>query len=172
MITSDLHPQLGIFAKGHFGKLFRVINQHINKLGIPVGIIKSAALAMNLMREPAGRDNRHIDIFRKLSIARRSAAEFVTTARAWYRNCSTPICNGITAVGHPALHPGNSAESGEKRPWSSFLSIKNDISNSSAIRLAPMCLESAALPDRRQAARSAALIGNVILTIDSQRKVE
>jgi hypothetical protein len=34
--------------KGHFGKLFRVINQHVNKLGIPVGIIKSAALAMNL----------------------------------------------------------------------------------------------------------------------------
>jgi hypothetical protein len=34
-------PQLGIFAKGHFGKLFRVINQHVNKLGIPVGIIKA-----------------------------------------------------------------------------------------------------------------------------------
>lgn len=33
-----------------------------------------------------------------------------------------------------------------------------------------MCLESAALPDRRQTARSAALIGNVILTVDSQRK--
>lgn len=87
MITSDPSiPQLGIFAKGHFGKLFRVINQHINKLGIPVGIIKSAALAMNLMREPAGRDNRHIDIFREaFNRPAQRLAEFVTTARAWYR---------------------------------------------------------------------------------------
>lgn len=87
MITSDPSiPQLGIFAKGHFGKLFRVINQHINKLGIPVGIIKSAALAMNLMREPAGRDNRHIDIFREaFNRPAQRTAEFVTTARAWYR---------------------------------------------------------------------------------------
>jgi hypothetical protein len=42
-------------AKGHFGKLFRVINQHVNKLGIPVGIIKSAALAMNLIPVPSAR---------------------------------------------------------------------------------------------------------------------
>ena len=41
---------------------------------------------MNLMREPAGRDNRHIDIFREaFNCPAQRLAESVTTARARYR---------------------------------------------------------------------------------------
>ena len=46
-------------------------------------------------------------------------------------------CNGTIETGHSGLC-GHIIDSGEKHPWSSVLSWKNDMSNSSAISAAPM----------------------------------
>ena len=60
------HPaERGEFRQRHFGQTLRIVDNHIDKLLVPVRVVKPATLAVNLMRNAAGGDNRHVQIFRE-----------------------------------------------------------------------------------------------------------
>ncbi|MOA16320.1 hypothetical protein D3C78_1365290 [compost metagenome] len=57
--------QGGVLRQRDFGQAFRVIDQQVDKLLIPLRIIKTATFAMHLMRDAAGGHHRDAQVFRE-----------------------------------------------------------------------------------------------------------
>ena len=136
-------------------------------------LLKPRALAVHLVRQAAGGDDRDLQIL-GIALDRACAAPgraCSSAAPTGSGNCSTPICSGTIGAGQSGSC-GSIIDSGEKQPWSSGLSWKNDMSNSSAtsagadvMRRAPACPCTGG-----SVARAAALVGDRVRLADAERE--
>jgi len=123
----------------HPGQTHRILLDELEEFSVPARVVEAGALAMHLMREPAGGDDRDPEV-RGIALDRpaQRLAQPVAAARAGLGAWTTPTCSGTMGNGQPPSWR-QSKDRGEKQPWSSGRSWKKDMSNSSATSDCPTC---------------------------------
>ena len=110
---------LRIVGDGQFGQLLGILFEELEKLHVPFRVVETRALAADLMGEPAGADDRDLDVLRKTQdrFAQR-APEREATPRGRDRKLQhADLQRHDGDTGQPCSC-GSMIESGEKTPWS------------------------------------------------------
>ena len=107
MMTSEpsMPPFSAYSAIVMLGELLRILLQQVEELHVPGRVVEAGALAVHLVRESAGADDRDLDVLGDSSRSPCAARwPSLKQRRAdGIGNCSTPTCSGTIAPGHSVL---------------------------------------------------------------------
>ena len=154
-------------------RLLGVLLEQLEELHVPGRVVEAGPLAVHLVREAAGGDDRHLQILRvALDRLAQGPAEPEAAPRGGDRELEHPDLQRHDGARASCPSCGHSTDSGEKQPWSSGFAWKYDRSNSvGGERRGDVAGELGVALDRRQLARPAALIGHRVLLADAEREV-
>ena len=161
----------GMVGMVMLGERHRILLDQLHELHVPGRVVEAGALALDLVGEAAGADDRHVDIFGIAldRLAQRLAELEAAAPRSGSGIAARRPAAARSAPASPSRHASSSTDSGEKQPWSSALSWKKrHVELVGDEHLADMARERAVPLDRRQVARAAAFVRDPIFLADAE----